>query len=42
MTAAFLGCLSTIGVTLGFVLFVVNCLKAASNLTNRHTKGDER
>lgn len=42
MTAALLGCLSAIGATLGFVLLVVNCLRAASNLIGSHTKGDER
>ena len=33
MTAAIIGWLSSIGTTLGLVLFATSCLKAANNLT---------
>lgn len=42
MTAAILGWLSAIGTTLGLVLFITSCLKAANSLTGRRGEGDER
>lgn len=42
MTAAVLGWLSAIGATLGLVLFITSCLKAANNLTDGRGKGGER
>ena len=42
MTAAILGWLSAIGTTLGLVLFITSCLKAANNLIGGHDKGGER
>lgn len=42
MTAAILGWLSAIGATLGLVLFITSCLKAADNLTDGRSEGDER
>lgn len=42
MTAAIIGWLSAIGTTLGLVLFIASCLKAANNLTGGRGEGGKR